>query len=193
MSDIAHKLPRTLGQQIVYVARPVLHADEHIDWVVPVVNSLLQSGNVAHDPVLTPYDVIFSEEEDLGRAFRTALNVAIHVPGEFDLPEWVGLPLGAVRVQISACLSRIEREDLRAVRVLDAFTLLRSRVVLADLNTPSYGGSIQAVQMAHFVGIPVIGISNKATNNPWIVDMAAAITTSDHQKILRLLKTWLFV
>lgn len=50
----------------------------------------------------------------------------------------------------------------------DLFLLMRSDVVLVDLNKKSAGGTPQEVLYAHLLNIPIIGISHMPSVSPWM-------------------------
>lgn len=62
------------------------------------------------------------------------------------------------------------------------YVLLRSDIVLVDLNVPSHGGKAQEVLYAYLLGVPVVGVAHRFILSPWLVEKCKAVVfpkTSD--------------
>jgi len=190
LSSSLPKLPKAIGGNIVYVARPML-ADTPA-WVPALTSRLVKTGTACYDPTL-PLDDVFSEETTLGRTFAVGLNTAVTLHEGIRLPPWVQQPKQFVMSEIQEALRRLRSDDMSVVRALSSYILMRSRVVIADLNTPSFGGALQELGLAEMAGIPIIGVSNRVTISPWVTDVVTAVVPADVTKLLTLLRTWLFL
>ncbi len=191
LSPAYNKLPPTIGTHIVFLTYSVLEGGMQ-PWMQTVEKHVSSLGNAVYFPEMR-LDQLFTSDTTIGRVFSEPLNAEVAVPPHLDLPAWVGKPFQSVTSEITQCLNNMGIGDVRPVRTLSSFILLRSRVVVADLNAPSFGGELQIVHTAHSIGIPVIGVSNRVSNSPSIIDTVQALTTSDPRKVLSALKSWLSV
>lgn len=55
------------------------------------------------------------------------------------------------------------------------YVLLRSDLVLVDLNAPSHGETAQEVLYAYLFGVPVVGIAHRFILSPWVVGKVKAV------------------
>lgn len=186
------RLPSVIGGSIVYIAQPAMEMPSPLSaWVHILTKKMIESGNACYNPEV-PFTEIFSRDRDLGRVFARGLDVSIKVSPAIGLPPWVEQPGFKVADDIQLALARLDAGDTTIVRALSSFILLRSRVVVADLNTPSYGGTLQALELANLAGIPILGVSNRVTISPWVLDIVTAVVPADVTKIISILRTWLF-
>lgn len=65
----------------------------------------------------------------------------------------------------------------------NVYALLRSDIVLVDLNTPEHGEKSQEVHYAYLFGVPIVGIAHRFILSPWVVGKVNAVifpkTTND--------------
>lgn len=186
------RLPKTIGGGLVYVAQSALGDPSPLSaWSRVLSRRLIEVGHACYDQSVT-FDEVFNRNGDMGRVFARALDIKIAIHPSIGLPPWVSQPCFKIADELHDALTRLDAGDTTVVRALSSFILLRSRVVVADLNTPSYGGMLQALELANMAGIPIIGVSNRVTISPWVLDVATAIVPADITKIIALLRTWLF-
>jgi len=57
----------------------------------------------------------------------------------------------------------------------DLYFLIRSNIVIVDLNHKSSGGTPQEVLYAHILNIPIYGISAKSHQSPWMYQRMRAV------------------
>lgn len=55
------------------------------------------------------------------------------------------------------------------------YVLLRSDIVLVDLNQPGHGESSQEVVYAYLSGIPIVGVAHRFILSPWMINKLNAV------------------
>jgi hypothetical protein len=89
-----------------------------------------------------------------------------------------------------ALFAPLTRESMRRIEAADAgpsvdipfkhlYALLRSDVVLADLDEPNHGESHE-VLYAYLLGVPVVGIANRFILSPWVTEKCNVVVFNDN-------------
>jgi len=145
-------------------------------WVDPVKNHPLSksSGWTFYDPIenftdhlKNPLFVRAMSQAPCDKAKEPILKLDPMILAEFD----------SDRVEIfeKADIENLDGGISSLIKLKDLYTLARSKVVLTDLSYPSFGGRPQELLYAYLMDIPIIGISPRFMNSPWMVDICELI------------------
>jgi hypothetical protein len=133
--------------------------------------------------MLVFYDPSKSVAEQLqDPRFANLLNQPARVdPTQFNLPKLLAAPLEEAMPLLQA---GDEAEISKAIVWKDLYILLRSKLILADINEPSFGGRPSELLFAYLWKIPRLVISHRYQNSPWAIAWTDTILSENLDNIL---------
>lgn len=160
--------------KLVYCSYNLIDQDATPDWVDKfIANPLVQKekwavynpingfgGNLESNLALPAALSIGSVPEAVVRGYKT-----------LKLDPMLLEPLGTV-------LSRLRAADESPsidVAFKSLYVLLRSDIVLVDLNQPGHGEASQEVVYAYLSDIPIVGVAHRFILSPWMINKLSAV------------------
>jgi hypothetical protein len=84
-----------------------------------------------------------------------------------------------------ADIETAEGGDAMLTEFKDLYALTRSQIMLVDLSVPSFGGRSQEVLYAYLLEIPIIGISSRFMNSPWLINKCEVVLQPNADRIMK--------
>jgi len=170
---------------LIYLSYPLMDYDEPPRWVEPFKRSLMgQMENWSYyDPILGFSGNIESEAGLVGilsdpkRVSALAVQAAGHLRLDPDLFKPLSEALPRLRVADSSPTADVAFKNV--------YALLRSNVVVADLDNPDHGEKTQEVMYAYLIGVPVVGVAQRFMFSPYVAEKISALVRPDPNAIVR--------
>lgn len=168
--------------KIIYASYPLVDQDTAPDWVAKVAGNAVVgrerwvvydpalglSGNVEANPSLAGMLTDVSRLSQQAQAGCQQLRLD---PRLFD-------PFASILGRLRAA----DQTPTLDVTFRNLYILLRSDIVLVDLDFVGHGEPSQEVLYAYLIGVPVVGIAHRFILSPWMADKLNAVVfprTSD--------------
>ncbi len=160
--------------KLVYCSYNLIDQDGIPDWVIKLIaNPIAQKDRWA---IYNPIHGFTAHLE--GKLSMTAALADATIPQETQRNHKV-LKLDPMLFQpLSEVLPRLRAADdspTLDVAFKNLYVILRSDVVLVDLNQAGHGESAQEVLYAYLCNIPVIGIAHRFILSPWMANKLNAV------------------
>jgi hypothetical protein len=170
---------------LVYLSYPLMDYDRAPRWVEPfkanIVTQMEQWS--CYDPMLGFAGNI---ENDVG--LMTTLSnpkrvnaLAVQAAQQLRLDPELFKPLNEVlpRLKISDQLPTTD------VAFKNLYALMRSSVVVADLDNPDHGEKTQEVMYAYLIGVQVVGVAHRFMFSPYVAEKISVFVRPDPYSIVR--------
>jgi hypothetical protein len=160
--------------KLVYCSYNLIDQDEIPDWVDKfIANPLVQKEKWAIYNPINGFGGNLESNLSLPAALSIGSVPDAVVRGHktLKLDPMLLEPLGSV-------LSRLRAADEAPtldVAFKSLYVLLRSDIVLVDLNQPGHGEASQEVVYAYLSGIPIVGIAHRFILSPWMINKLNAV------------------
>jgi hypothetical protein len=161
--------------KLIYLSYPLMDKDTKPDWVEKIkVNPMVQKEHWAlYDPMLG-----FSGN------FESGIYMAAFLSDNTRLSEHAKANQKELRLDpalfgdLGTVLRRVKESDERPSIDLpfkNLYVLLRSDIMLVDLNDPDHGERSQEVLYAYLFGVPVVGVAHRFILSPWVAGKVSAV------------------
>jgi len=158
--------------KLIYCSFNLVDSDGPPDWISKLkVNPVVRQEKWS---IYNPY-MSFSENVGADATILTLLNdpqrIAKADPKALKLEPDLFKGLQDVMPRITASDSSASID----VAFKSLYVILRSDLVLVDLNSPGHGEASQEIMYAYLFGIPVIGLAHRFILSPWVVNKVRAV------------------
>jgi len=151
--------------KLIYCAYNLMEQDGPPDWI-----QKFKTNPVVRQERWSIYDPYFTFTENVGTdvGLMSRLNDEARLkkidPVALKLDPQLLSPIGVVldRIKVSDNSPTID------IPFRELYVLLRSDIVLADLNSMGHGEVSQEVMYGYLFGVPVVGLSHRFILSPWI-------------------------
>jgi hypothetical protein len=160
--------------KLIYCSFNLVDANEPPDWIEKFKSNVITKKEKWS--IYNPY-LSFTENVRMDPTILTILND----PERFSrgAPDLKSLKLDpAILGQLQEVMPRLQAADNGPTIDLpfrNLYVILRSDIVIADLNSPGHGEASQEVMYAYLFGVPVVGLSHRFILSPWVVSKVRAV------------------
>lgn len=160
--------------KLVFCSYNLIDQDGIPDWVEKLCKNplVLKEQWAIYNPILG-----FSGNLESSLSMPAALSIGSVPPAvvrnhkALKLDPMLLAPLGEVLPRLRAA----DESPSIDVAFKSLYVLLRSDIVLVDLNQPGHGESSQEVVYAYLSGVPVIGVAHRFILSPWMINKLNAV------------------